>query len=75
MNVQRRIERLEERIGVEQDRFVLVLSCADPSKRAKQLQSNEILPGVYAFPYGGAPLTSDELVELRDKYRIQPVSR
>jgi hypothetical protein len=74
MNVQRRIERIEERIGVEQEHFVLIISCADPSKRAKQLQSNEILPGVYALPYGGA-LSSDELEELRDKYRIQPVSR
>jgi hypothetical protein len=61
----RRVKHLEEKFGIKREHYVLVIRCTDPA--AESLQSKEILPGVYAFPYDGA-LSSEELEQLREKH-------
>ena len=73
MNLSRRVKHLEKKFGIKREHYVLVIRCTDPAKRAESLQSKEILPGVYAFPYDGA-LSNDELEQLREEYRIHGAS-
>jgi hypothetical protein len=62
-NLDRRIERLEETLGVKPaPRYILVtnVNCESPCEV-------EFLPGLYALAYGG-PLTSEEIQKLREEH-------
>jgi hypothetical protein len=69
MNFSRRVKNLEERLGMEQERFILIITSADPEEfpEDSSFKEHEILPGVLCFVYG-KPLSNEELAELRAKY-------
>jgi hypothetical protein len=69
-NLSRRLERLEKRLGAKSPRWVLVIGCSDPNaaKLAESPYCKEILPGLYALPYGG-PLTEEEHQKLREEHQ------
>jgi len=56
LNLKRRIHRLEKQTGMTQERYVLIITCADPE-----------VPGYKALVYNGQ-LTAKEREELRAKY-------
>jgi hypothetical protein len=62
-NLERRIERLEETLGMKPGpRYTLVTNV--DSEGPCQV---EFLPGLFALPYGG-PLTSEEIQKLREEH-------
>jgi hypothetical protein len=61
-NLERRIERLEETLGVKPgSRLILVTNVNSESP-----WQVEFLPGLYALAYG--PLTSEEIQKLREEH-------
>ena len=67
-NLERRIERLEETLGMKpgpRDIIVTNVNFLDGDESPCEV---EFLPGLYALAYGG-PLTSEEIQKLREEYR------
>jgi len=72
-NLEKRVAQLEDKLGMKQERSILVIRCADPDLEEEgldDLPGEKIGPNCFAFVWGGA-LTSDELAELRAKYASQ----
>ena len=63
--LQKRIDRLETRLGTKFGPRHLLITNVDFSGGDK---SGEFLPGLYVHVWG-APLSPEELEELREKYR------
>jgi hypothetical protein len=62
-NLERRIERLEETLGIKPGPREIILTNVDFSDGTEA----PIFPGVWANVYGG-PLTSEEIDKLREEY-------
>ena len=70
MNLKSRVKRLEEKMSVQRERFILVITCTDRDDLCREnepLLDNEIAPGVMAFCYNGR-LTKSEIEELKAEY-------
>jgi len=63
-NLSRRLERLEEKLWVKPGRRHMLVTNVDFTGD----KSGEFLPGLYVHVWG-APLSPEELEELREKYR------
>jgi hypothetical protein len=66
-NLERRIERLEEKLGVKprpRDIIITNVNFLDGDESPCEV---EFLPGLYALAYGG-PLTSEEIQKLREEH-------
>jgi hypothetical protein len=64
MNIRRRLERLEERLGLNQRGRELLITNVDFGGN----KAGEFLPGLYPHVFG-EPLTPEELADLREKYQ------
>jgi hypothetical protein len=62
-NLDRRIERLEEILGMKPGPREIILTNVDFSDGTE----DPIFPGVWAIVYGG-PLTSEEIQKLREEH-------
>lgn len=72
-NLNRRLDRLESALGLKGERFILLISCSDPTAKFPEdspFKEDEILPGLLCFVYG-PPLSAEELDELRAKYAAE----
>jgi hypothetical protein len=72
-NLERRIERLEERLGVKQGpRYVLITNLNPDGE--EDPYTRELFPGLWAIGYGG-PFTEDEIRNLREEHKAEYESR
>jgi hypothetical protein len=69
-NFRRRVERLEERLGMKRQRYVLICNVCVGDAVEVLPPSSRGWDGAYAYVYG-EPLTTDELEELRVKYAAE----
>ena len=64
--IERRIERLEDKLGMKPGPRTIILTNVDFSDG----EEDPIFPGVYAIVYG-EPLTPKEIEDLREEYASQ----
>jgi len=67
-NLERRIERLEETLGMKPGLRHIIVTNVNFLDGDETPNEMEFLPGLYALAYGG-PLTSEEIQKLREEYR------
>jgi hypothetical protein len=66
-NLERRIERLEEKLGTKRGPRHILVTNVNFLEGEESPCEVEFLPGLYALAYGG-PLTTKEIDSLREKY-------
>lgn len=73
MNFQNRIKRIEQEVGIQRQRYVLVIlrrNRAALQRERETLLSDEILPGVKVHVWNGQ-LTDAERQELKTKFSTE----
>jgi hypothetical protein len=65
-NLERRIERLEEKLGTKRGPREIILTNVDFSDG----EEDPLFPGVWSIVYGG-PLTSEEICKLREERELR----
>ena len=67
-NLERRIERLEERVGTKPASHEILITNVDFSDGHEDPYTVKLFSGLWAHAIGGGPFTSEEIHKLREEY-------